>query len=95
MTFKVETTEIAEAQIQALFLRLNSWNPDIAGRWLEGLLRAIEGLDTFPRSHPVVRQSEQLNREVRRMPETQIPYVFCTSAMAHGAQQPKYSSQTK
>ncbi len=67
MTFKVETTEIAEAEIEALFLRLNIWNPDIAGRWLEGLLRAIEGLDIFPRSHPVVRQSEQLNREVRRM----------------------------
>ena len=67
MTYQVETSEIAEAEIQALFLRLNGWNPDVAGRWLEGLLRAIDDLETFPKSHVVVPEMSTSGREVRRM----------------------------
>lgn len=67
MTFQVEVTETADAEIEAAFLRLNELNPDYAGRWLEGLLRAIEGLAEFPRIHPVAPESEILRTEVRRM----------------------------
>ena len=67
MNFHVQITDVADAEIQAAFLRLNGLNPKFAGRWLEGLLRAIDELNTFPRSHAVVSESDLLGREVRRM----------------------------
>jgi plasmid stabilization system protein ParE len=67
VTFQVEVTDSADAEIEAAFLRLNEFNPDSAGRWLEGLLRAIEGLAEFPRMHPIAPESEILRTEVRRM----------------------------
>lgn len=83
MTFRVEITDVADAEIQAAFLRLNGWNPVFAGRWLEGLLRAIDKLDTFPRSHVVVPESDALGREVRRMlyKNGQATYVVFFSLM--------------
>ena len=67
MNFQVEITDIADAEIQAAYLRLMGWNPDFAERWLEGLLRQIETLEISPRMHPVVSESEVIGREVRRM----------------------------
>jgi plasmid stabilization system protein ParE len=67
VTFRVETTDVADAEIQAAFLRLSAWNPEFAGRWLEGLLRAIDTLDTFPTRHERAPESDVLGREVRRL----------------------------
>jgi plasmid stabilization system protein ParE len=81
MTYSVEIADVADAEIEAAFLRLAGKNPAFAGRWLEGLLRAIGGLDTFPRSHAVTPESAALGREVRRMlyRNGQVTYrvLFC------------------
>ena len=45
MTFAVETSDVADAEMQAAFLRLAARDPEFAGRWMEGLLRAVEGLN--------------------------------------------------
>ena len=37
MTYAVETSDVADAEIQAVFLRLSGRDPEFAGRWLEGL----------------------------------------------------------
>ena len=67
MSFAVETSDVADGEIEAAYLRISARNPEFAGRWLEGLLRALEKLDQFPFSHPRVEESEIFGREVRRM----------------------------
>jgi len=67
VNFIVETTDVADAEIEAAFLRLSSRNPEFAGRWLEGLLRAIASLETFPNRHARAPESKVLGRDVRRM----------------------------
>ncbi len=67
MSFIVETSDVAEAEIDAAYFRLSARNPEFAGRWLEGIYRKIATLDTFPMSHARVSESDVLGREVRRM----------------------------
>lgn len=67
MSFIVETSDVADAEIDAAYLRLSAWNPEFAGRWLEGIYRTLETLSEFPTRHARVSESEILGREVRRM----------------------------
>jgi hypothetical protein len=48
--------------IEGAFLRWSARNPEFAGRWLEGLLRAIAALDRFPTRHPHARESDAFGR---------------------------------
>lgn len=66
MKFTVETSEIAEAEIDAIFLYLNARNPEFAGRWLVGLDRVLAGLSTFPGRHPRVEDDALRGQEVRK-----------------------------
>lgn len=42
-------------------------DPEVAGRWLEGLLRAIAGLSVFPNRHELAPERHLLHRDVRRL----------------------------
>ena len=64
MNFIVETTE---AETEAAFLRLSAYDPEFAGRWLEGLTRPIISLETLPRRHERVPMEGAAGRETRRM----------------------------
>lgn len=65
MSYTVETSDVADAEIGNAYLRLSQWNFEFAGRWLEGLYRKIATLDTFPLSHPRAPESDTLGREAR------------------------------
>ena len=67
MNFTVVTLDVAEAEIEAVFLSLFLRNPEFAANWLEGLNRMIAALDTFPGRHARVDESNILGRETRRM----------------------------
>ena len=67
MNFTVVTSDVAEAEIEAVFLSLFLRNPEFAAHWLEGLNRVIAALDTFPGRHARVDESDILGRETRRM----------------------------
>jgi len=67
MNYNVETSDVADAEIEAAYLRLSLWNFDFAGRWVEGLYRKIATLNTFPMSHPRADESEVLGREARTL----------------------------
>lgn len=66
MSFTVETSEVAEAEIDAIFLYLNARNPEFAGRWLIGLNRSLAELSVFPGRHPRVENDTLRGREVRK-----------------------------
>lgn len=63
----METSDTAQAEIDAAFLRLSAYDPTFAGRWLEGLTQAIEALETLPRRHEKISLTGQAGRETRRM----------------------------
>lgn len=67
MNFTVETSDVAEAEIDAAYFRLSARNPEFAGRWLEGVYRIIETPSVFPTRHARVAESDVLGREVRRI----------------------------
>ncbi len=67
MNFTVETSEIAEAEIDAIFISLNARNPEFAGRWLVGLDRVLAGLSTFPGRYPRVEDNALRGQEVRKV----------------------------
>ena len=67
MNYAVETSDVADAEIEAAYLRLSQWNLDFAGRWVEGLYRKIAALDTFPMSYPRAEESDVLGREARTL----------------------------
>ena len=67
MTYTVEISDVADAEIQATFLRLAAHDPEFAGRWLEGLLRAIQTLEVFPLRYARAPESDTLRQEIRGM----------------------------
>jgi plasmid stabilization system protein ParE len=67
MNYTVETTEVADAEIETAFLHLAARDPEFTGRWLEGLLREIAGLAVFPNSHALAPERHILHRDVRRL----------------------------
>ena len=62
----METSDTAQAEIDAAFLRLSAYDPNFAGRWLEGLTQAIESLESLPRRHERITLKND-GRETRRM----------------------------
>lgn len=68
MTYTVTLSEPAEAEAESIMLRLAGVSPDFAGRWYDGLLTAIESLDTFPRRCPVAPENADFpDFEVRQL----------------------------
>ena len=67
MNFIVETSDTAQAEIDAVFLHLSAYDPNFAGRWLEGLTQAIESLEILPRRHEKISMKGNEGRETRRM----------------------------
>ncbi len=67
MNFTVVTSDVAEAEIEAVFLSLFLRNPEFAARWLEGLNRVIAALDTFPSRHARVDEGGLQGQEIRRV----------------------------
>jgi plasmid stabilization system protein ParE len=49
MTFQVEITPIAEAQIEQAYQWYREHNPEFADRWFRGLMNAIATLQEKPR----------------------------------------------
>ena len=67
MNFNVVTSDVAEAEIEAVFLSLFLRDPMFAARWLEGLNRVIAALDTFPGRHARVDEDSLQGQEIRRV----------------------------
>ena len=67
MSFTVETSDVAEAEIEAVFLSLFLRDTEFAAQWLEGINRVIATLDTFPGRHSRVDEGAVLGRETRRI----------------------------
>ncbi|MBC7526878.1 MAG: type II toxin-antitoxin system RelE/ParE family toxin [Chthonomonadaceae bacterium] len=66
-TYLVDYSEIAEAELDTILLRMIRLSPRTANRWQEGLTSAIEDLSSMPRRFAVAREQPDFNREVRAL----------------------------
>jgi len=67
LSFTVEVSDTADAEIDQAYFRLSARNLEFAGRWLDGVYRTLGTLDVFPMRHPHAEESDILGRETRRM----------------------------
>jgi plasmid stabilization system protein ParE len=67
MTFQVETTPIAEAQIEQAYRWYRERNPEFADRWFRGLMNTIATLQEKPRRCSLAVEHEIFSEEVRQL----------------------------
>jgi plasmid stabilization system protein ParE len=67
MSFRTEFTEVADMEAQDTFLWLLGRSPQQAGRWLEGLERAVASLTEFPTRCPLAPENDAFEVEVRQL----------------------------
>ena len=64
MAYQIELSEAAEVEANVAYLWMSRRSPEFAGRWYNGLLKAIEDLVLFPRRW---QASPKHGPNVRRM----------------------------
>lgn len=67
MSYRVDISEAAEAEIDAAYLWLSRRSPEWAGRWHAGLLQAIASLAEMPGRCPPARERGYFDQEVRQL----------------------------
>ncbi|MCU0569199.1 MAG: type II toxin-antitoxin system RelE/ParE family toxin [Oculatellaceae cyanobacterium Prado106] len=67
MTFQVELTPIAEAQIEQAYLWYREQTPGFADNWFRGLMNKIATLQEKPRRCPLAIEHEIFPEEVRQL----------------------------
>lgn len=67
MTFQVEITLIAEAQIEQAYCWYRERNSEFADRWFRGLMNAIATLQEKPRRCALAVEHEIFPEEVRQL----------------------------
>lgn len=67
MSYRIDISEAAEAEIDAAYLWISRRSPEWAGRRHAGLLRAIESLAEMPRRCPLARERGCFDQEVRQL----------------------------
>ena len=66
--YAVIVSDLADAEARTAYQWLSeNVSQEYAGRWLEGLTRAIEGLAIMPRRHTIARENDLYDVEVRRL----------------------------
>jgi plasmid stabilization system protein ParE len=67
MTFQVELTPVAEAQIEQSYQWYRDRNPDFADRWFRGLMNTIATLQEKPQRCTLAVEHEIFPEEVRQL----------------------------
>lgn len=67
MTFQVEITPVAEAQIEQAYCWYRERNSEFADRWFRGLMNAIATLQEQPRRCVLAVEHEIFPEEVRQL----------------------------
>lgn len=68
MSYRVEISSIAEAEVDSAFLRLSQVvSPEKARQWHQGLLKTIESLSEMPKRCPLARENKYFSQEIRQI----------------------------
>ncbi len=67
MTFRVEISPSALADVEDIFLWMQRESPSKADEWFNGLVEAILTLEQFPNRSPKAPESEDIGLEIRQL----------------------------
>ncbi len=67
MTYKVEISPTAIADIEQIFLWVQEYSVDTAHRWVRGCYEIMLTLEKFPNRCPMSPESEYMGIEVRQL----------------------------
>jgi plasmid stabilization system protein ParE len=67
MTYRIDVSETAEAEIDAAYLWISGNSPEQAGRWHAGLLSAIASLAEMPGRCSLARENGRFEEEIRQL----------------------------
>lgn len=68
MQYRIEISSVAEAEADSAFLWMSQvTSSEIASRWYEGLLKAIESLSEMPKRCPLARENDYFTKEIRQL----------------------------
>lgn len=67
MSYRVEMTDVAEAEAEQAMFWLLGVSPDYAGKWYDGLLRSFEGLSEMPYRFPIAPVPMPEEYDIRMM----------------------------
>ena len=67
MTFRVTIQPAAEVEIEQAYLRIAAEAPETAARWYNGLLDAIQSLDSLPSRCGLAPENAAFEYEIRHL----------------------------
>lgn len=68
MSYQVEISSVAEAEVDNAFLRLSQvMSPEKARHWYQGLLKTIESLSEMPKRCSLARENKYFSQEIRQL----------------------------
>ncbi|BAY91415.1 MULTISPECIES: type II toxin-antitoxin system RelE/ParE family toxin [unclassified Tolypothrix] len=67
MTYKVEISPTAVADIEQIFLWMRESSVDIAHRWVRGCYEIMLTLEKFPKRCPMSPESDYMGIEIRQL----------------------------
>lgn len=76
MAYRVDLSENAEAELDALYLWVVARAPQQGATWFNGLERAVLSLDQYPKRCPVAPESFDPDRPVRVLSYGRKPHIF-------------------
>lgn len=107
MTYRIEITEAAEAEIDETYLYLLLRNPEAAARWHDSIVRAINSLESMPSRCAAAPENELFEGDIRhhfcsfgraayriifRVLSNETPPVVRVLRVRHGARRPLHSA---
>jgi len=76
MTYHVELTDRAVRDLEILYLEKNAAESQAAGRWFNGLEKAVCGLERHPFRCPVAPEARKMKRPLRHLLCGKKPRVY-------------------
>jgi plasmid stabilization system protein ParE len=67
MTYRIDISPTAMADVESIFLWMKDYSVDRAYRWVRGCYEIMLTLENFPNRCPLAIESQYLNRPVRQL----------------------------
>ncbi len=80
MTYRIEISPTAKADVESIFLWMKDYSVDQAYRWVRGCYEIMLTLENFPNRCPLAIESQYLNRPVRQFSRYRKPIPKSTCA---------------
>ncbi|MEG5058143.1 type II toxin-antitoxin system RelE/ParE family toxin [Microcoleus sp. A2-C5] len=68
MTYRIEISSVAQAEVDSIFLRISQvMSLEKAREWYDGLLNEIASLSSMPKRCPLAMENQYFSKEIRQL----------------------------